>query len=58
VQQRRFSGERILHGVCGVVSHAGHPNVGVCLQAYLYRTPKDIETLVPLGPAIRIAVRA
>jgi proline dehydrogenase len=28
--------------------------VGVAIQAYLYRTPKDIETLVPLGPAIRI----
>lgn len=28
--------------------------VGVAIQAYLYRTPKDIESLVPLGPAIRI----
>ena len=28
--------------------------VGVAIQAYLFRTPKDIETLVPLGPAIRI----
>jgi proline dehydrogenase len=28
--------------------------VGVAIQAYLYRTPKDIETLVPLGPAVRI----
>jgi proline dehydrogenase len=31
-----------------------HPNVGVCLQAYLYRTANDIAKLVPLGPAIRL----
>jgi proline dehydrogenase len=30
------------------------PNVGVCLQAYLYRTPRDIAALMPLGPAIRL----
>jgi proline dehydrogenase len=30
------------------------PNVGVCLQAYLYRTAKDIEALLPLRPAIRL----
>jgi proline dehydrogenase len=28
--------------------------VGIALQAYLYRTPKDVEALVPLGPAVRI----
>jgi proline dehydrogenase len=28
--------------------------VGVCLQAYLRRTPKDLETLIPLGPSIRL----
>jgi proline dehydrogenase len=28
--------------------------VGVALQAYLYRTAKDVEDLLPLGPAIRI----
>jgi proline dehydrogenase len=28
--------------------------VGVALQAYLYRTPKDVEDLIPLGPAIRV----
>ena len=27
---------------------------GIAIQAYLYRTPKDIESLIPLGPAIRI----
>ena len=30
------------------------PHVGVALQAYLYRTAKDLEALLPLGPAIRI----
>jgi proline dehydrogenase len=28
--------------------------VGIALQAYLYRTAKDVEALVPLGAAIRI----
>ena len=28
--------------------------VGMAMQAYLYRTAKDIESLIPLGPAIRI----
>jgi proline dehydrogenase len=28
--------------------------VGVALQAYLYRTAKDVEDLIPLGPAIRV----
>lgn len=31
-----------------------HPNVGVCLQAYLYRTAKDMASLLPLGPGIRL----
>jgi len=30
------------------------PNVGVCLQAYLHRTARDLESLLPLGPAIRL----
>ncbi len=30
------------------------PNVGVCLQAYLKRTAGDVESLLPLGPAIRL----
>ena len=29
-------------------------NVGVCVQAYLYRTAKDLESLLRLGPAIRL----
>lgn len=31
-----------------------HPNVGVCLQAYLYRTAADLASLIPLGSAIRL----
>jgi proline dehydrogenase len=30
------------------------PNVGICLQAYLYQTAKDIEAMLPLGPSIRL----
>lgn len=28
--------------------------VGIALQAYLYRTQQDLESLLPLGPAVRI----
>ena len=31
-----------------------HDNLGVCLQCYLRRTRADLESLIPLGPAIRI----
>jgi proline dehydrogenase len=34
--------------------HRDHANVGVCLQSYLRRTPADLESLLPLGPAIRL----
>jgi len=30
------------------------PNVGVALQAYLYRTPEILDSLIPLGPAVRV----
>src|SRR5688572_14258904 len=30
------------------------PNVGVCLQAYLYRTEKDLTSLIPLGGGLRL----
>jgi proline dehydrogenase len=30
-----------------------YPNVGICLQAYLYRTAKDLEDLLPYAPAVR-----
>ena len=33
---------------------ATHPNVGVCLQAYLKRTPKDLRRLLPFEPAVRL----
>jgi proline dehydrogenase len=31
-----------------------HPNVGICLQAYLYRTADDLESLLPLAPSVRL----
>jgi proline dehydrogenase len=33
---------------------ATHENVGVALQAYLRRTADDLESLLPLGPAVRV----
>jgi proline dehydrogenase len=33
---------------------AAQKNVGLCLQAYLYSTPADLEALAPLSPAIRL----
>ena len=33
---------------------AGHENVGTVLQAYLYRTAEDLESLLPLKPNLRI----
>jgi proline dehydrogenase len=35
-------------------ARARSARIGVALQAYLYRTERDLETLLPLGPAIRI----
>jgi proline dehydrogenase len=35
-------------------ARARSPLVGIALQAYLYRTAKDVESLVPLGSAIRL----
>jgi proline dehydrogenase len=32
----------------------GHGPVGLCLQAYLRRTPGDLRSLLPLKPAIRL----
>ena len=32
----------------------GPSNVGICLQAYLRRTPADVHALLPLKPAIRL----
>lgn len=33
---------------------ASYPRTGVCLQAYLRRTAKDVERLLPINPAIRL----
>lgn len=33
---------------------AARPNVGLCVQAYLRRTPADLESLRPLQPMIRL----
>ena len=33
---------------------ADHPNAGICLQAYLRRTPADVTALLPLRPQIRL----
>jgi proline dehydrogenase len=35
-------------------SRANSPRVGLALQAYLFRTAQDVESLVPLGAAIRL----
>ena len=31
-----------------------HENVGICLQAYLFRTEADLDSLLELGPTIRL----
>ena len=31
-----------------------YSNVGICLQAYLRRTEKDLESLIPMGAAVRL----
>lgn len=33
---------------------AEFPKVGVCLQAYLYRTPKDLDALIAVGGGVRL----
>jgi proline dehydrogenase len=33
---------------------ARHPHTGLCLQAYLRRTPADLESLFPIKPIIRL----
>ena len=33
---------------------AGHENVGTVLQSYLYRSPEDLDRLLPLTPNLRI----
>lgn len=31
-----------------------HENAGICLQAYLYRTETDLDSLLSLGPMVRL----
>ncbi len=33
---------------------SGHENAGIVLQAYLYRSPADLERLLPLTPNLRV----
>lgn len=33
---------------------AEHPQTGVCLQAYLHRTPQDLETVLAAGGSVRL----
>ena len=33
---------------------AKSPRIGIAIQAYLFRTEKDVESLIPIGSAIRI----
>jgi proline dehydrogenase len=35
-------------------ARAANPNVGVCVQAYLYRTAADIQSLIVFGSGIRL----
>ncbi len=35
-------------------ARSSFPNVGVCVQAYLHRTAKDMEKLVAMGAAVRL----
>jgi len=35
-------------------ARAANPNVGVCVQAYLYRTAADIRSLIAVGSGIRL----
>lgn len=51
-----MEGSSYVDTTLGIYKHARRefPNVGVCLQAYLYRTAADIDALLPLAPSIRL----
>lgn len=34
--------------------HHEFPNIGICLQSYLRRTPKDLDALIEAGAAVRM----
>jgi len=36
------------------LARMAHPNVGVCVQAYLHRTAKDVESLIKMGATVRL----
>ncbi len=36
------------------LARMAHANVGVCVQAYLHRTAKDVESLTKMGAAVRL----
>ncbi len=44
----------IRHSSCSAAPAPRSPRIGIALQAYLYRTANDVESLIPLGPAVRI----
>jgi proline dehydrogenase len=35
-------------------ARAAHANVGVCVQAYLHRSEKDVESLISMGATVRL----
>lgn len=35
-------------------AQAEHGNLGICLQAYLHRTPEDLDRVAPLGGHVRL----
>lgn len=45
-----------VHATLGLYRRAlaKYPNVGLCLQSYLYRTKKDLADLLPMKPSIRL----
>jgi proline dehydrogenase len=51
-----MEGSAYVEGTIAFYEHAQatHWNVGLCLQAYLHRTPADVQRLLPLKPAIRL----
>jgi proline dehydrogenase len=36
------------------LARKAYPNVGVCVQSYLYRTEKDLDSLISMGASVRL----
>lgn len=51
MEDSRFT-EATVDLYAAVQSHNG--NLGICLQAYLHRSPEDLDRLIPLGGHIRL----